>query len=505
MGTFQLSCTARIEVVSTRALTVDTGLAGEGGKLEAEYIQRFLGVLTPLEESRLCQLKYSLQDTHKGKLPNDAHLLRFLRAREFDLAAAKEMVLKSLLWRKSHAVDKILSTYQQPPVVQQFFPGAWHHSDKLGRPLFVLRLGHMDIKGLLRAVGDDGLLKLVLSLCEDGLRRCAVATTQRGKPISTWTLLVDLEGLSMRHLWRPGVKCLFRIIEIMEAHYPETMGLALIVRTPRVFPVLWTLIGPLIDDNTKNKFMVHSSSEVATDALAQFLDPDIIPHFLGGPCFFLASEGGHVPKALQSFHHNSPTDVEADGILESLYTTGYVYKGLPHEVLVPVPSSGCVLTWDFDVVKGNCEFLLYRADAIIQPETLAPPPSPPLGVLSPGALVAAIGDAHAHSPVAFNRSLKLGLDLFLDAKPMRAAEGDSVQGSHFCRAAGTYIMQWRHAEPSHSAAAAAFDFSLPHKCKVVYYREILDGHDFRGSMASLNSCRSSFSSLAAHGSLPPPL
>jgi len=32
------------------------------------------------------------------------------------------------------------------------------------------------------------------------------ATRTKGKPVSTWTLLVDLEGLNMRHLWRPGIK-----------------------------------------------------------------------------------------------------------------------------------------------------------------------------------------------------------------------------------------------------------------------------------------------------------
>lgn len=37
-------------------------------------------------------------------------------------------------------------------------------------------------------------------------------------------LLLDLEGLNMRHLWRPGMKALLHIIEICEANYPETLG-----------------------------------------------------------------------------------------------------------------------------------------------------------------------------------------------------------------------------------------------------------------------------------------
>lgn len=32
------------------------------------------------------------------------------------------------------------------------------------------------------------------------------ATTVWGHPVLQWTLLIDLEGLNMRHLWRPGIK-----------------------------------------------------------------------------------------------------------------------------------------------------------------------------------------------------------------------------------------------------------------------------------------------------------
>lgn len=39
---------------------------------------------------------------------------------------------------------------------------------------------------------------------------------------------------------------MLRIIEIVEANYPETLGRVLIIRAPRVFPILWTLVSTFI-------------------------------------------------------------------------------------------------------------------------------------------------------------------------------------------------------------------------------------------------------------------
>lgn len=56
-----------------------------------------------------------------------------------------------------------------------------------GRPLYVLRLGQMDTKGLVRALGEEGLLRQVLSINEEGLRRCEENTRVFGRPIRWWT------------------------------------------------------------------------------------------------------------------------------------------------------------------------------------------------------------------------------------------------------------------------------------------------------------------------------
>lgn len=98
-----------------------------------------------------------------------------------------------------------------------------------------------------------------LHVCEEGLKLLEEATRSSEHAIQSWCLLVDLDGLNMRHLWRPGVRALLRIIQIVEANYPETMGRVLIVRAPRVFPILWTIVSTFIGKFNKIFHLTLSS------------------------------------------------------------------------------------------------------------------------------------------------------------------------------------------------------------------------------------------------------
>ena len=37
-----------------------------------------------------------------------------------------------------------------PEAVKKYFPGGWHLNDVEERPLFILRLGQMDVKGIIK-------------------------------------------------------------------------------------------------------------------------------------------------------------------------------------------------------------------------------------------------------------------------------------------------------------------------------------------------------------------
>uniref|UniRef100_A0A3B4CA28 SEC14 like lipid binding 1 n=1 Tax=Pygocentrus nattereri TaxID=42514 RepID=A0A3B4CA28_PYGNA len=462
-------------------------------KLDADYIRHCLGELSPLQESCLIRLRQWLQETHKGKLPKDQHVLRFLRSRDFILEKAREALCQTLTWRKQHQVDFLLDTWQCPQLLHDYYTGGWHHHDKEGRPLYILRLGQMDTKGLVRALGEESLLRHVLSINEEGLSRCEENTNIFGRPISCWTCLVDLEGLNMRHLWRPGIKALLRIIEVVEANYPETLGRLLIVRAPRVFPVLWTLISPFIDENTRKKFLIYAGNDYqGSGGLVDYISRDFIPDFLGGDCQCDVPEGGLVPKSL----YHTAEELENEEVklwTETIYKTASVFKGAPHELLIEITEVSSVITWDFDVCKGDIIFNIYHSKRAPQPlkrETLGSH-----GLAGPS----------GNNMQVIDRSWMLGQDYSMVESALTCREGESIQGSHVTRWPGFYILQWRFdntpacsvsSRPRVDDVLASLQVSS-HKCKVMYYTEVLHSADFRGSMTSLASSHSGFSQLSA--------
>lgn len=527
-------------------------------KLEQDYIQMYLGQLSPIQESQLVQLKSWVSELLKGKVPSDPILLRFLRARDFNVEKAREMLSHSLVWRKKHGVDKILSEYELPPVVKDYFPGGWHQHDKEGRPTFILRLGQMDVKGLIKSVGEEGLTKLTLHVCEEGLRLTEEASHRLNRPISTWSMLLDLEGLNMRHLWRPGMKALLHIIEICEANYPETLGRVLIIRAPRVFPIMWTLVSPLIDETSRGKFLFYGGNDYqGQGGLVDYISQEHIPDWLGGPKQTDIPEGGIIPKSnYMSLEEFEKDQSPGPHLLEdSIYNSTSLSKGQVHEGVIRITDKGSVVTWDFDVMRHDVVFTVYRLKQSLKAKspssTLTPTPTGMSSFSYPkknssdsstteskskktdandleskhkkseasegskkenssnSSSATGPGTNNANESVnelksIIDKSWREGVDYFKVESSIVCHDGESIQGSHVTSHEGIYILQWKfydklaHTHLSALDTLTAAAATHVHKAKVMYYYETLNSADYKGSMTSLQSCQSAFSSISRH-------
>lgn len=55
-----------------------------------------------------------------------------------------------------------------------------------------------------------------------------------------------------------------------------------IINTPRVFSLGWSIMKPLLDERTLEKITIYSDG--FTDALLEYIDPEVLPTWLGGKC-----------------------------------------------------------------------------------------------------------------------------------------------------------------------------------------------------------------------------
>ncbi|ALC37995.1 retm [Drosophila busckii] len=453
--------------------------------LDGDFIARSLGQLSPMQESKLLELRKMLDGVDDlERMPSYQTILRFLSARDWHVSQAYAMLCDSLKWRSEHRIDALLEEYSKPAVVVEHFPGGWHHHDKDGRPIYILRLGHMDVKGLLKSLGMEGLLRLALHICEEGIQKINESAERLEKPVLNWSLLVDLEGLSMRHLWRPGIKALLYITETVERNYPETMGRVLVVRAPRVFPIAWTIVSAFIDEHTRSKFLFYGPDcEHMREGLAQYIDEEIVPDFLGGPCKTMIHEGGLVPKTLYKMNsledHDDETPVasraaSASAAMEAvsqgkrlsaahhhehqnLYKTVELKAGFAHELLIRNADPKSVLTWDFDVMRNDMHFTLYRVTEEL-----------------PDKQDAAVSYFDLQDFVE-------GVNYFREEPTLICRHKESVQGSHVMHHNDSYLMHW---------------FS-PSGAQLNLFYEVLSSVNYKGSMTSLQSAFSSNSSAAS--------
>jgi hypothetical protein len=431
------------------------------GNIDDEYIRRYIGQLDPFEESSLVQLRKWVGETHKGKLPNDSHLLRFLRARRFDIEKSRESVCHSLTWRKKNCIDRLLVDYETPEMIQRFYPGAWGGNDRDGRPIYILRVGDIDVRGIMKAVhSEDVWIRHILYLVEQGLRKCEENTKLFGKPISSVCVILDFENFSVKHLYRPVFRVISQISDTVEANYPETLGRMFLTRCPRVIPVIWTIINTFVEERTRDKFAI-----LKTDELTEYIDEINIPDFLGGQMPFQGSTGGIVPRSLY-VHEDEPDKFDGESSLfgDNAYTVVSIKEGGAHEVLIPISQKGERLWYDFDLLKSECTFTIYRIGKLKSSES----DDNDDHVRSSSSTQKT--NSRLHATTIYDRPLieSSADEIIRLTQPSIYHDGDSVQQTYVCQQPGNYVLQWRHSTSHHTTSP--FDFiSGSHKTKIMYH------------------------------------
>ncbi|TGO28688.1 hypothetical protein BPAE_0024g00330 [Botrytis paeoniae] len=165
-------------------------------------------------------------------------LCRYLRATKWSATEAPKRLLGTLTWRREYGVSDLsgddLSIENETG--KQFILGY----DNEGRPCHYLNPGRQNTEPNPKQVQH---LVFMLERCID--------LTIPGQ--STLALLINFKSSKSRSNTAPGIGQAREVLNILQTHYPERLGRALIINVPWMVNGFFKLITPFIDPLTKAK------------------------------------------------------------------------------------------------------------------------------------------------------------------------------------------------------------------------------------------------------------
>ncbi|CAE7663878.1 SFH2 [Symbiodinium sp. CCMP2592] len=217
-------------------------------------------------------------------------LLRFLLARQCHVEEAFTMLRSVLEWRQQSDATNVLPRWEKRR--HEKLDLHWKAlgrsgNDHEGDPVVFERVGQNDFPGLLSC--DHEFLKqhtiynaeCVFASLELARRENLKKGSSRG---FQFTVVVDMCGLDLGFMDRHLLSLLQTLGRVESDNYPEALKRIIVIRPPWIFPWIWRVCRPFLDQGTIEKVEVVDDSET-TEVLLRHIPAESVPKALGGNWF----------------------------------------------------------------------------------------------------------------------------------------------------------------------------------------------------------------------------
>ncbi|KAH9503095.1 hypothetical protein Btru_069950 [Bulinus truncatus] len=316
-----------------------------------------VGSLSEKQAAILEEFRVNVGDLLKSH-HDDYYLLRWLRARNFDLKKSETMLRNHFRWREENNVDNILKEFDPPEVMKKYYTGGLFGQDKEGSLIWIDPNGYIDMKGLLMSITKQDIIRSKIWLLEDIYRLFDVLSREQGRRVDQMVIIFDLEKFGLKHLWKPGVDVFTEILSIFEDNYPETLKKTFVVNAPRIFPIAYNLIKPFLSEETIKKVTVCGANY--KEVLLRHIDADQLPAQWGGTCVdpdgnprcpSKVIPGGEVPHSY--YHQNDLADLSG-------FTEMTIGRGSTLQLDFVIEEPGSAIRWQFKTDEFDIGFGVFR-------------------------------------------------------------------------------------------------------------------------------------------------
>ncbi|XP_017787256.1 PREDICTED: CRAL-TRIO domain-containing protein C3H8.02 [Nicrophorus vespilloides] len=202
-----------------------------------------------------------IADADQGQYHNSYSLKRYLKA--FKTAdEAFKAILKTNKWKIEYGVAEL--TPEMPLIASNREAKkaiVLKHRDLAGRPVIYIPAKNHNVNNR----NIDELTKFIVFCLEEACNKCFEEV------VDNLCIVFDLQEFGLSCMDYQMIK---NLIWLLSRHYPERLGVCLVLNAPTLFSGCWTVIKAWLDENTSSKvFFVNSETE-----LCSFLIPDILPN-----------------------------------------------------------------------------------------------------------------------------------------------------------------------------------------------------------------------------------
>lgn len=267
----------------------------------------------------------------KGSESTDVVLLKFLRARDFKVNEAFEMLRSTLKWRKESKIDSILD-------------------EELGSDLSsVAYMNGIDREGHPVCYNIYGVFE------DDELYQKTFGTEEKREQFLRWRIQLMEKGIQKLNLQPGGVVSLLQIndlknspgpskkdlrvatkqaVALLQDSYPEFVARNVFINVPFWYYAFNAILSPFLTQRTKSKFVFARPARV-TETLLKYIAAEHIPVHYGG----LKRE------------NDTEFSAEDGGVSELI-----VKSGTTQTVQIPATEVGSTVVWDLMVLGWEVNY-----------------------------------------------------------------------------------------------------------------------------------------------------